>query len=890
MQQAKKLLAKIMVLALMLAYIPAPVANVNAANNISTKKYTISKKTGTYSDAFKLTIKAKKGYNVYYTTGSNLTTKKVIKSGKKKTLTIKKTTTLKVYAVKKSASVTAKKLKSNSVKNKTKSYVYTISNSDSTTTDTSTTTTPGTTTDDADSTSVDLTNLDKIDVEGISYVTAETKEDAEGNTTVTELAVPQLQITKAGNYTLSGEVTNTEIVNSAKDTVTLTLDGVTIDNSGSASGNAVITDSSTNGLNIVLSGENIITGPDSNNGASVSSAVIYSDNKKETITITGNGSLTVNDGDDKDVEYSSDPSDGIATKGALVISTTGTITVNSNGDCLKGTNGGVTVLDGTLNLTSNQGDGIKSKSKYVTISGGTVNCNYTAGDGINSKNGTVYITDGEVNVGNCYGDGIQAEDVVITDGDITIATTYEYANTNFYTTNAVSGSSYNYINEDNSSSTKTETVNYDTGSHKGIKAGTKAKTEIYTTVEEGSEITAGAENVSEASGGITITGGNITIDTTATGIKANGTVMANGTKQATVSALNGSAGDTKTIIGSPEDGIHSNNTLNITGGTITVRAADDGLTAVNELNILDSANITVETAYEGIEAGTIVIGKSTDSTAEPVVSVKSNDDGVNAAKKANLVYTYEDETEEKYTKVSSATAGNTFTVTAGEITIKIDDTDTHSVSLKNSSDESATTYSFSADGDAVDCNGSFYALGGEILVVGGTSGGNSAIDFDTSFEIGEGVELFAIGTADMTEGISSAAQAYIEYGSRSTGGMGMGMNMNGGSSSSTISKGSEIKITDSDGNAIYTYPAEKNASYILYSSSDLVSGNSYTITAGSQSLGELTATTEASTSASGGMGGPGGNPPSGGNGPSGGNPFSGGNSSSGSTPPTPPNN
>lgn len=86
-RNAKKLIANIMIMALVLAYIPAPAAQVNAASNkVSTKMYTISKKAGTYSATFKITIKAKKGYKVYYTTGSNLSVKKVIKSGKKKTL------------------------------------------------------------------------------------------------------------------------------------------------------------------------------------------------------------------------------------------------------------------------------------------------------------------------------------------------------------------------------------------------------------------------------------------------------------------------------------------------------------------------------------------------------------------------------------------------------------------------------------------------------------------------------------------------------------------------------------------------------------------------------------------------------------------------------------
>ena len=73
MKKAKKLLAKFMVLALILAYIPTPAVTTSAAGNkVTTKKYTLSQKAGTYSSAFKLTIAAKKGYKVYHSTGSNL--------------------------------------------------------------------------------------------------------------------------------------------------------------------------------------------------------------------------------------------------------------------------------------------------------------------------------------------------------------------------------------------------------------------------------------------------------------------------------------------------------------------------------------------------------------------------------------------------------------------------------------------------------------------------------------------------------------------------------------------------------------------------------------------------------------------------------------------------
>lgn len=97
-----------------------------AATKVTTKQYTISHKAGTYTAPLKLTLTAKKGYKVYYTTGKSLSVKQILKSKKSKVFTLKANTTLKVYAVKNSKKITKKSLTSKSAKKKTKSYAYKI--------------------------------------------------------------------------------------------------------------------------------------------------------------------------------------------------------------------------------------------------------------------------------------------------------------------------------------------------------------------------------------------------------------------------------------------------------------------------------------------------------------------------------------------------------------------------------------------------------------------------------------------------------------------------------------------------------------------------------------------------------------------------------------------
>ena len=254
----------------------------------------------------------------------------------------------------------------------------------------------------------------------------------------------------------------------------------------------------------------------------------------------------------------------------------------------------------------------------------------------NAKNYDVIITGGNITIDNCYGDGIQGENVNIS-GESTvldITTYFENAGKNYYNTELGTG---NYNTMTVSTSSKTEVVNIDTGSHKGIKGGTKACTYIYSSVEDGSDYVAGTTYTQETSGGIEISGGTITIDTTNAGIKYNGSSSMGGgmpgQNQGTSSSGNISAAnsDGQYIIGSPDDGIHSNNICTISGGTIDIASSDDGITSPTSLTFTGDCDVKISTCYEGIESGQIVVGSSTDASAVPNIKVYSNDDGVNSS-------------------------------------------------------------------------------------------------------------------------------------------------------------------------------------------------------------------------------------------------------------------
>lgn len=77
---------------------------------ISKKGYSNSKSAWTYNESLNAKLKVKKGYKLYYTTNGKFKAKKVVKSGKSKTIKISKTTTLSVYAIKNNKKIIVKKI------------------------------------------------------------------------------------------------------------------------------------------------------------------------------------------------------------------------------------------------------------------------------------------------------------------------------------------------------------------------------------------------------------------------------------------------------------------------------------------------------------------------------------------------------------------------------------------------------------------------------------------------------------------------------------------------------------------------------------------------------------------------------------------------------------
>ena len=131
-----------------------------------------------------------------------------------------------------------------------------------------------------------------------------------------------------------------------------------------------------------------------------------------------------------------------------------------------------------------------------------------------------------------------------------------------------------------------------------------------------------------------------------------------------------------------------------------------------------------------------------------------------------------------------------------------------------------------ASGDGLDANGSIYITGCEVFVNGPENDGNGALDYNNTFEISGGI-LVCVGSSGMAQSPSSSSeQSFVATN-----------NVSG-------SSGSVITVKDSSGNEIYSYTASKKFASVVFSSSKIKSGESYTVSVDGSNDVTVTAGTE----------------------------------------------
>lgn len=279
-------------------------------------------------------------------------------------------------------------------------------------------------------------------------------------------------------------------------------------------------------------------------------------------------------------------------------------------------------------------------------------------------------------------------------------------------------------------------------------------------------------------------------------------------------------------IDAQDDALHTNGDMTISGGECILSMGDDGAHAALSLTVL-GGKITVLTSYEGLEANQITL-------AGGELDITASDDGINAnggsdgfsGGRGGMGGSFggrrndtNNHSGDMTPPDGNAPSGNPPTMPgqdAADSTTTDDTIDKQPVLLITGG-----KITVNADGDGLDSNGNLRVEGGDITVNGPSNGGNGAIDIGT--ENGgagfiAGGTLIALGTSSMAEnfGSTSTQCAFL-------------VTMN------SFGAGETITITDSQGNVLYTGVTVKSANSVVFSSADLVVGETYTVTIGSTS-------------------------------------------------------
>ena len=538
-------------------------------------------------------------------------------------------------------------------------------------------------------------------------------------------------ITQAGEYTVTGLLSEGQIVVNADDNaeITIVLNGTSITCSNGSpiyikNADNIKIKSEENTYNCIVDARAEADDNSDNSSSENGNAAIYA---ACDLKLVGKGALSV----------TGNYNNGIQSKDDISIKNV-TIKVNAVNNAIKG-NDEVAIESGEIIAISRKGDGIKTSNSSlsnkgkqkgnVIISGGNIDI-YAACDGIDAAYGVDVSGDGNLNIyTDTYSD--YSEAVAADNSGSSISTPGSSASSPGSSASNPGSSNQNQGSSSKSSSnatmmTYTTTANTDNQNNGSV--GTPP--DMNNTQNNGNMgNTPDMNNSSSNSGNNPDMKGNFGgRNRAANGMPGNNSsgnsskksYSTKGIKDESEINISGAAIN----ISSTDDGIHANSDsgvletgedgkgiISISGGTITISTGDDGIHADKELNITDGY-INVLTSYEGLEAITINIsgGQS---------FVYADDDGINAC-------------------TGDGSSTPLINITGGYVDV--------------------TTGS--GDTDGIDSNGSYTQSGGMVFVKGGSSSGqvSGSIDVDGNITITGGT---CIALGGICETPVNSVNAYV---------------------------------------------------------------------------------------------------------------------------------
>ena len=368
------------------------------------------------------------------------------------------------------------------------------------------------------------------------------------------------------------------------------------------------------------------------------------------------------------------------------------------------------------------------------------------------------------------------------------------------------------------------------------------------------------------------------------GIKSGATTDEEGEAWMTISDL------TLNITASVNDAINAEQLLNVTSGNITISAGDDAIHSDYILNI-GSENgegpvINIKSCHEGLEAATLNVYSGN-------ITIHASDDCLNAA--------------------NSDLSGYAFSLNIYGGTLVMDTTSGDGVDSNGSLTISGGTLvvwsANTADNQPLDADGTITISGGTVLAAGGSNGmgmnlsaSQPYVIYGSASGMGGGMggnfpgggrgngnfpgrsdqsgdiptppngdfsgDMPTPPSGDFSGDIPTPPSGSFSGDINDTKGGFTGGNPYGGfpgnaGSSVSISSGSTITLKDSSGNTVYSGEALCSASVLIFSSSALENGETYTLYVDNTETGTVTASADGSGSTGGNSGNQGGNQPSG---------------------------
>lgn len=635
-----------------------------------------------------------------------------------------------------------------------------------------TTITSGITKEDTDVTHADDAENYRVSITGDFTVTSDTSDGVTQSGSV-------YTITKAGEYTVAGLLSEGQLIVDAgdEDEVTIVLNGTSITcSSGSPiyvkNASEVKIKSEENSFNEIIDNRTEATEDSSDDAGN---AAIYA---TCDLKLVGKGALVV----------TANYNNGIQSKDDLSIKNV-IVKVTAVNNAVKG-NDAVDIESGNIIAISAKGDGIKTSNSsisnkgnqkgIVTITGGNIDV-YAACDGIDAAYGVDISDDGNLNIyTDTYSD--YSEEVTSSGSSSGTSTSRD--------SSANKASSANTVSYMAASNTIANAPGGFGGGNMGGMGGQNG----------GNAPDMSNGNAPDMNGG---SGGNkaggdrpgMPGDFNESGNSSGQSYSTKGIKAESEINISGFTIN----ISSTDDGIHANSdsgvletgedgkgTIVINGGSITISSGDDGMHADKQLDANDGY-INIVTSYEGLEAITINLNGGK-------IYVYATDDGINAC-------------------TGDGKTSPIVNVTAGYIDI--------------------TTAS--GDTDGIDSNGNYVQSGGFVLVKGGSSSGNvsGSIDVDGTVTITGGT---CVALGGICETPVNSVNAYVL-------------------SSVSFSSG-RYSLKNSSDDEVISFTVDSTFSNGWICSDTLVTGTSYTLYRGSDSIADWTQ--ESGTMGASGTGGFGG--------------------------------